>query len=511
MKKYWSLILGVLLCSSCGKFLEEFSQDLAYAENCADLDEILIGNGYMESDLSANKMVHDGYYAYIHVMDDDIDMTKFDDEKGSSNTVISFKNFYDWSNQLMLNPYSGDKWEDRDWERLYAHIGYLNVIIDRVKNFTRDSIQFRNKIEGEAYFLRGGYYYLLTNLYANPYVKETASKDFGVPLNLTEKIEDKYFSRNSMEECYHVIVEDLKVAAEKLKGIKQPLFYRANELAARILLSRVYLYMGEWQLALDECEKAMALDGSALLDLNQYGEIDEDGNINYDGKMILDSRNPEIVFTQGSSTDYGYGNIGYTNTCAFAFSRELVSLYNLYSSQGIVDLRPSLIMTSHGGSVLINKGLRFTNRKVFDCFVIRSAEIYLNKAEAEAMLDKTAEAVSTIKSLLFNRFLEGRIPSIDGLKGKELVSFIREERRRELCFEAHRWFDLRRYAVCSKYPEKKSIRHITYDKEGVLEGSYVLHPYGEDPAWVLPIPGYEIEFNQGAMINNPERTSRKLQ
>ena len=48
MKRYLILILCVLLFNSCGKFLEEFSQDLAYAESCADLDEILIGNGYME-------------------------------------------------------------------------------------------------------------------------------------------------------------------------------------------------------------------------------------------------------------------------------------------------------------------------------------------------------------------------------------------------------------------------------------------------------------------------------
>ena len=146
---------------------------------------------------------------------------------------------------------------------------------------------------------------------------------------------------------------------------------------------------------------------------------------------------------------------------------------------------------------------------MYDCFVIRSAELYLNKAEAEAMLDK-AEAIQTIKTLLNNRF-EGGIPPVDGLNGKDLVSFIRDERRRELCFEAHRWFDLRRYAVSPKYPEKKSIKHTTYDKNGVLEGDYVLKPYGEDTAWVLPIPGYEIVYNQGNLVDNPQRVERELE
>ncbi|MFR7877157.1 MAG: hypothetical protein ACLU4J_12630 [Butyricimonas paravirosa] len=42
-------------------------------------------------------------------------------------------------------------------------------------------------------FLRGWYYYMLVNLYANLF-KGDGSKGFGVPLNVTEFIEDKYFS-----------------------------------------------------------------------------------------------------------------------------------------------------------------------------------------------------------------------------------------------------------------------------------------------------------------------------
>ena len=39
----------------------------------------------------------------------------------------------------------------------------------------------------------------------------------------------------------------------------------------------------------------------------------------------------------------------------------------------------------------------------------------------------------------------------------ELVTFTREERRRELCFENHRWFDLRRYGM----PEIKHTWHAS--------------------------------------------------
>ena len=42
------VVVGCFLFSSCGDFLEEYSKDLVYASSCEDLDEIIIGNGYMK-------------------------------------------------------------------------------------------------------------------------------------------------------------------------------------------------------------------------------------------------------------------------------------------------------------------------------------------------------------------------------------------------------------------------------------------------------------------------------
>lgn len=77
MKRYLILILCVLLFNSCGKFLEEFSQDLAYAESCADLDRFLSERIYGATEVFASKYYSNGYYPYIHVMDDDVIMTVF--------------------------------------------------------------------------------------------------------------------------------------------------------------------------------------------------------------------------------------------------------------------------------------------------------------------------------------------------------------------------------------------------------------------------------------------------
>lgn len=521
MKKIVYLVFSVFLFS-CGDFLQEFSQDLAYARNCKDLDELLIGNGYMASNNQAMG-VYSAYYAYLQMMDDDVSVDFYGAGIEKQDRTLGYKNFYTWSNQLTINPTDGEEWKDADWKRIYEHIGYLNVIIGKIKDFTRDSAFLRDRVEGEARFLRGAYYYLLANLYANPYVKETATTDLGIPLNLTEDIEDKYFTRNSMEQTYAAIVNDLVIAADKLKGVTQENFYRVEEASTRILLSRVYLYMGEWQLAMNECEKIaqMRMAKRELRDVNTWNKY-----VNNVRHGWLDTRNgkvpdnPEVLFTQGNPLMGGFdvSMNGQSNNIGgrFCASQELIDLYSKYENEGVEDMRLWAyfeLMASKMNYFPFKISMMF--QKVFDNFVIRTSEYYLNRAEAAAMLEQPGVAIEALKTLMVNRFKDGKIPDINGLSGEALIKFIREERRRELCFECQRWFDLRRYAVYPKYPEKKSITHPIYSfaaegTMGVYEGSYTLKPYGEDPAWVLPIPSYEIVYNQGALVDNPQREKREL-
>ena len=145
-----------------------------------------------------------------------------------------------------------------------------------------------------------------------------------------------------------------------------------------------------------------------------------------------------------------------------------------------------------------------------DKFAIRLPEAYLNKAEALACLHRDAEAIATLDELRALRFSPKDFKATDK-SGDDLINFIRDERRRELCFEGHRWFDLRRYAVNSVCPFEKEIRHISYlNTNGTVstEGVYVLQPYSQDKAaYVLPIPQDAIDFNKGNLSNEvrPER------
>ena len=254
MKNIVYLIIVCFLCVSCGDFLKEYSKDLTYASSCKDLDEVMIGNGYMKSDATSSlssSLISQStlYYPWLFVMDDDVEEFATGVYKVTSEGPLTLmRPFYGWQKKP-FQTIKGVLYDDPCWKKLYEHIGYLNVILSEIKEFSHEPEEDRNRITGEAEFLRGAYYYLLVNMYAKPYVKATASSDMGVPLNITEKIEDKYFSRESVETIYKQIVKDLKNAVDHLAGIQQATIYRVNETAARILLSRVYCTWvnGNWQ------------------------------------------------------------------------------------------------------------------------------------------------------------------------------------------------------------------------------------------------------------------------
>lgn len=513
-------IVFILICfiglSGCGDFLKEQSKQYVYATSCSDLDEVLIGNVYMTDKVSGifASRLNDQFYPFLHVMDDDIaEYAKTSSSLSESGTCGVMRPFHGWYQEPLVDK-NGKIAEDATWKWLYKAINNANVVIDQVDEFTADPEDTRRRVRGESLFLRGAYYFLLSNIYAKPYAKATAGKDLGVPLKLTEYVEDVYYSRPSNEKVYQQIVADLKEAADDLAGIEQATIYRVNETAVRTLLSRVYLYMGEWQLALDECNRVMEL-GCHLWNLNNY-EVYADDEKDEKRDFMISKASPEVLFTQG----------GYSILCMameldntipdwpYRVSDELMDLYYKYRDEGLTDLRAKDYfkeLKGHSGVYLARKlPAQSKFMTAWDTYVLRSSEVFLNKAEAEAMLDK-AEARTTLVDFLKNRFADGNIPNVAALSGENLVKFIREERRRELCFECHRWFDLRRYVVSPKYAETKVIEHKMYEtgvKPPRIKKSLFMKMDGTDAAWVMPIPDFELNFNKGELLPNDERPDR---
>ncbi len=97
--------------------------------------------------------------------------------------------------------------------------------------------------------------------------------------------------------------------------------------------------------------------------------------------------------------------------------------------------------------------------------------------------------------------------------GKELVTEIRDERRKELCFEGKRWFDLRRYAVCEQYPYSRDIIHafnIYNDNLSFASTEYYKLPAG-DPAYTFSLPRRVLDSDKIPMPNNPRDPRKALE
>ncbi len=528
MKKLTFCILVSIILASCNNFLDEYSTDLRYCEKAQDLEYLMIGEAFLNtpslsiySQATMDKYNIEGVvssynYPWLNVMDDDSEVFVWDYVSTDMATPLyKLSGLHNWSNSPFIDVLS-NKWEDTQWEKMYKKIGALNSIIfqgEQLSDKKGEDLTLLSRISGEAYFLRAYYYFYLNNIYGLPYSKATASSDFGVPLKTSEVIEVKYFSRATNEAVYNQILSDLEKAANYLQGYTPDKKLRVGIGAVKALQSRVYLYMERYDEAIkaaEECDKL----SYAILDLNT---VTPNSNVtSYSSKETIFTMGgneiPAVFMDDSLSSWNGNDN----RVSAFKASGNLMNKYQ----PGDLRLKNFFYPSAKQDAPipLKYKTWRTYNdpEVVSSVFAIRYPEVVLNRAEALAMIGRTEDARQTIEQLRSKRFASASISDVPSTE-KDLVNFIRDERRRELCFEGHRWFDLRRYAVNSKYPLDNNfvIRHPSYSydansKINYLTGYFELESYEKDKAaWVVPVPDYVISYNRGA-IKNLERKTRNL-
>lgn len=388
--------------------------------------------------------------------------------------------------------------DEKYWNTLYTRINVCNMVIaliDEQPEKTPDDTAAKERIKGEAYFLRGLYYFMLTNLYCEPYNPATADATRGMPLKFTEYVEDIEFNRATLASTYQHILDDLNAAERCLEGKTRKSIYRANQLTVRLLLSRVYLYMQDWEKAA-KYAKLVIDNQPELLDFRSIPE----------GANCLSASSPETIFSMG----------GYSIAVAFADDRYdipgwLISddMLNLYSDN---DLRANTYIgesqyrKTPGVLKKIN-GQREALGSIYEVgseFLFRTPEAYLILAEASAYNNDESTAKSTLEKYLAYR-MTGPISVTQS--GNDLIDFIRDERAREFLIEGHRWFDLRRYTVCKPYPWSKVIEHqFAYYEDRDFSHFDLFRLEQNDPAYTLPIPRsvYNFQISLGANTR-PER------
>lgn len=169
--------------------------------------------------------------------------------------------------------------------------------VDRLDINNDEERLTRERVKGECYFLRAQFYLTLVNLYGKPYNPATASTDLGVPLKISSRVEhdkdkDTQFERTTLDKIYRQLADDLTRSVACLKQEDKGVLYRVSEGAAAVLLSRVYLYMQEWEAAREAIKPYL---GTELALMNIAGRDFES-----EGGSFINTDNGELLFSQGN-------------------------------------------------------------------------------------------------------------------------------------------------------------------------------------------------------------------
>lgn len=402
---------------------------------------------------------------------------------------------------------------DNVWDRYFAGIAkcctllensnHINLDISRLDPAKR--VEYENNLKdirmwrAEAHFLRAYFNFELLKRYGPiPIIKST--------LDINKDYSDT--PRPTMKEVVEFIANDCDIAADSLELTPwrnmNDAFGRATKGAALALKSRLLLYAASPLYVdfgdIDEANKpsdatlwkAAADAAKAVIDLNQYALAPA-----YDDLFKNDFQNKEYIFVRRypSNSDFeksnfpvSYGGKGGTNPSqnliddyemldgtAFDWSDPVKAAHpfenrderllatvlmngvlfkgkRVATYPGGADAMPNPNATKTGYYLrkFLNENVNIQTGGGSDGHVVplfRLAEIYLNYAEALNEYDPTNPDIAVYLNKIRERVSLPDVPS--GLTQEQMRTLIHHERRVELAFEEHRFWDVRRWKVAS--------------------------------------------------------------
>jgi hypothetical protein len=387
----------------------------------------------------------------------------------SDNVYISTINSNRYLDFFQINYTVTDANGQGIWQSAYSTILRANNVI----NSSLQGNENVDQLRGEALAIRGLMYFELVKFFAKPYTIDPNS--LGVPLILAYDPTLKP-TRNTVQDVYTQIEKDLTDAANLMTQDKSSGFF--TKWAAKALLARMYQFKGEWDKALTTAEDVINNSGYSLLQLNDVLSFWQNNTDRSDKLEVLF----EVVFDAtnnigNSSLPYFYDQNGYGDALATE------SLYDLYSN---TDVRKDLFIVGSpirgADAKVVNKFPNAGSADKDEMKVIRMSEVYLIAAEAAYHNNDETTALTYL-----NDVAAERDPGFAGYSssGQALSGDILLERRKELAFEGHRYWDLvrnnldvARVDLANNYPGNVPL---------VLETSNFRR--------ILPIPQGELDAN----------------
>lgn len=487
------LFLLLLGFAGCGDFLEESSKDEVRPSTVDDLMQVMVGEGYPMGMLD---------YPYTDLLSDDVQCNGAGTDETMVSRVEEIRSLFLWEDD-MFEILKADGYNS--WKKCYNKIMGCNTILDYIDKVTGEQTA-KDNLRGQAYVLRAYYYFLLVNYYALPYNFGNPAENLGVPLKLEIAVHDGFMARNSVAEVYEQIVKDLEKGIQLLEENPVEMsLYKIHALAGKSILCRVYLYMED----LDNTLKYANMVLEEKSTLTSLASMPTDA-MQYQGNSVWSiynsSTSDEIIWMYGGSGMFSslYPS-AYSAMNPFTPSDELMDLYDFSATDANNhgDLR---VYAYYYWNMYLNwspfeyvafpeYGYKGGRSLSYAAHGIRTAELYLNRAEVyvRKFMETGEGNFRTLALADLNKLRENRYDTrttayeeVDIKDADELWQFYQEERRRELSFEGHRWFDLRRYGM----PE---LSHVYFVKTGEAETITTLRE--GDPRYVLPIPQVALDRN----------------
>lgn len=347
------------------------------------------------------------------------------------------------------------------WSHCYQNINLINRILkgaEVVSTAGDKEVASRNNCIGVAKFLRA-YNSLELLLFFSDLNKGSS---YGIPYMLQPVILETP-GRNTVDECFGFLLDDLVSARPLLKQKTPDVSCYISQTAVDALMARIYLYKKDYAKAYQYASEA--LKGKPMATKGQYAAIwddKSDADIIWKMKRMTGQETIGTIFWQSD------------NGSSFEASQELIDCYDTN------DIRANLFIADgvDRDGVAVKKVNKYkgteANVGLADGKMIRSSEMVLIQAEALAHTDLAAA----------NKVLNGfRSERIEGWENKEygtLDKFLDEvllERRRELCYEGFRFFDMRRFGRSLYKPIIKKELEV---------GNY---------RWLMPVPQGEMQGN----------------
>ncbi len=369
----------------------------------------------------------------------------------------------------------------RIWSVSYSGINRANTVLDRIPIITNINEKTKDRILGEAKFLRALFYFNLVRLFG----------DVPLILKSTEQNEGLLVTRTSKEEVYNQIIVDLKDAETALPGTYTGQdIGRATQDAAKGILAKVYLTRQAWQLSYEKAKEVINSKNKAYGLWDNYIEAfkpeNENGKesifeVQYQSGINLGTQIMRVMLPRNTGLFIGWDTWipdpdilkSYEN----GDERKILTYYIQYTKDGKT-VKFSEHITKYIDPVAINGN---TLDAGSNYPILRYADVLLIYAEAANELGgKTTEALEYLNKTRKRAKLQNFTITDKNL----LRDAILNERRFELAFEGQRWFDLVRTGRLVSTLRTKGNKNI------------------QDFHSLFPIPQRDIDINRNLTQNN---------